>query len=143
MGAHGVQMGTRFLATSDAEFADLWKAKVVDTGDRGSLRARGLVGPARYIKTPVAQEMAETTIKFAPGTFTGVPDTLVSIPSRVLTAEMKGFAATFSGDETKSLFAGGECVQRIHDLPTSAEVIERTVKEAEDSLKKASDSYLI
>lgn len=142
LGADGVQMGTRFLATSDAEFADIWKKKVVETGDRGSLRARGMVGPARYIKTPVAQEICETTIKYAPGTFTGVPDTLRSIPSKVLMAEMKGFAATFSGDEERSLYAGGECVQRIHDLPTSAEVVERTVKEAEETLKTVSKKYL-
>ena len=135
LGGDGVQMGTRFLATQDCEFAELWKNKVVETGDRGSLRARGMVGPARYLKTPVAQEMCEVTIQYAPGTFTGVPDTLKSIPAKVLMAEMKGFAATFSGEEDKALFAGGECAQRVKDLPTAKELIERTVKEAEDILK--------
>jgi len=134
LGGDGVQMGTRFLATKDCEFADLWKNKVVDTGDRGSLRARGMVGPARYLKTPVSQEMCQVTIEYAPGTYTGVPDTLKSIPAKVLMAEMKGFAATFSGEEDKALFAGGECAQRIKDIPTAKELIERTVKEAEEIL---------
>lgn len=54
----------------------------------------------------------------------------------------KSLAATFSGDEEKSLFAGGECVQRIHDLPTSAEVVERTVKVAEETLRSSYEKYL-
>ncbi|MDY6965444.1 MAG: nitronate monooxygenase [Halobacteriota archaeon] len=141
LGADGVQMGTRFLATKDCEFADMWKNQVVETGDRGTLRARGMVGPARYLKTPVSQEICEVTIEHAPGTFTGVPDTLTSIPTRVLMAEMKGFAATFAGEEDKALFAGGECAQRIKDMPTAAELVERTVKEAEEALRSLKEKY--
>ncbi|MDY6965445.1 MAG: nitronate monooxygenase [Halobacteriota archaeon] len=141
LGADGVQMGTRFLATKDCEFADMWKNQVVETGDRGTLRARGIVGPARYLKTPVSQEMCEETIKYAPGTYTGVPDTLTSIPTKVLMAEMKGFAATFAGEEDKALFAGGECAQRIKDMPTAAELVERTMKEAEEVLKGLQTKY--
>jgi enoyl-[acyl-carrier protein] reductase II len=135
LGGQGVQMGTRFLSTKDCEFADLWKEQVVKTQDRGTLRARGMVGPARYMKNPVAQKMCEETIQYAPGTFTGVPDTLTSIPARVLTAEMKGFSATFAGDEEHALFAGGECAQRINDLPTAAELVEKIMKDAEEIIK--------
>jgi len=142
LGGDGVQMGTRFLATKDCEFADMWKEQVVKTEDRGSLRARGMVGPARYLKTAVSQDMCQTTIKFAPGTFTGIPDTLTSIPTKVLMAEMKGFAATFEGDSETALFAGGECAQRINDMPTAAELVERIMKDAEETLRGASNKYL-
>lgn len=141
LGADGIQMGTRFLATKECEFADMWKEKVVEIGDRGTLRARGIVGPARYLKTAVSQEMCEETVKYAPGTFTGVPDTLTSIPSKVLMAEMKGFAATFEGDETKALYTGGECAQRINDLPSAEELVERIIKETEETLKMLKEKY--
>jgi enoyl-[acyl-carrier protein] reductase II len=136
LGADGVQMGTRFLSTKDCEFADLWKNQVIKTGDRGTLRARGIVGPARYLKTPVSQKMCEDSVQYAPGTYTGVPDTLTSIPGRVLMAEMKGFAATFAGEEENALYAGGECAQRITDMPTAAELVERIMKETEEVIRE-------
>jgi len=141
LGADGVQMGTRFLATKECEFADMWKEKVVELGDRCTIRARGIVGPARYLKTPVSQTMCEETIKYAPGTYSGVPDTITSIPAKVVMAEMKGFAATFAGDEDKALYTGGECAQRINDMPSAAELVERTVKEAETQLKMMATKY--
>jgi len=143
LGADGIQMGTRFLATKDCEFADSWKEKVVEIGDRGTIRARGIVGPARYLKTSVSQDMCEETVKYAPGTFTGVPDTMTSIPSKLLMAEMKGFAATFEGDETKSLYTGGECAQRINDLPSAAELVERVMKETVETLKGLRERYQV
>ena len=141
LGADGIQMGTRFLATKECEFADMWKQKVVEIGDRGTIRARGIVGPARYLKTPVSQTMCEETIKHAPGTFTGVPDTITSIPARVVMAEMKGFAATFAGDEDKALYTGGECAQRVKDMPSAKDLVERTMTEAVGVLKELREKY--
>ena len=50
MGADGVLMGTRFLATQESDFHPMWKQEVVDAGDRATLVARGFVGPARWLK---------------------------------------------------------------------------------------------
>jgi NAD(P)H-dependent flavin oxidoreductase YrpB (nitropropane dioxygenase family) len=66
LGAGGVQMGTRFLATRDSDFAALWKDSIVKAEDRGTLVARGFVGPARWLKTPPSQRHAENTLKMSP-----------------------------------------------------------------------------
>ena len=50
LGADGAQMGTRFLATQESDFHQIWKEGVVAAGDRGTLVARGFVGPARWLK---------------------------------------------------------------------------------------------
>ncbi|MDD5168408.1 MAG: nitronate monooxygenase, partial [Syntrophales bacterium] len=41
LGADGAQMGTRFLATQESDFHQIWKEGVVAAGDRGTLVARG------------------------------------------------------------------------------------------------------
>ena len=46
LGADGARMGTRFLTTQESDFHQVWKEGVVAAGDRGTLVARGFVGPA-------------------------------------------------------------------------------------------------
>src|SRR4030043_431135 len=43
MGADGVLMGTRFLATQESDFHQIWKQAVVGAGDRATLVARGVL----------------------------------------------------------------------------------------------------
>jgi len=131
LGAAGAQMGTRFLATQESDFVPLWKQGVVKAGDRGSLVARGVVGPARWIRTPASVKHQEDTIKMSPGVFLGRPDDLATIPPELYQSEVDGIHATYEGDEERALIAGGECVQRIDDLPTVQEVVDRIMQEAE------------
>jgi enoyl-[acyl-carrier protein] reductase II len=91
LGACGIQMGTRFLCTKESEFMQIWKDKIVETWDRGSIRTRGFVGPARFLRSPVTVEMARLTAERAPGTYTGIPDDLKTVPPSVMTQE-KGSA---------------------------------------------------
>jgi len=137
LGGAGVQMGTRFLCTQEADFVELWKNRILKAGDRGTQVARGIVGPARYVKSPFSMEMAEMTAKHSPGVYTGRPDDMSTLPPELLLKEMEGFAAAYAEepDEAKALTAGGECAQRINDMPKVEELIERTVKEAEEILK--------
>ncbi len=136
LGAQAVQMGTRFLCTQESDFVDLWKESILKAGDRGTIVARGIVGPARYIRTPFAEEMAEVTAKYSPGVYIGRPDDLTTVPVEVLMKEMEGFMATYAGDRERALTAGGECAQRINDLPTVRELVERIMREAEETLER-------
>ncbi|MDA8137639.1 MAG: nitronate monooxygenase [Desulfobacteraceae bacterium] len=136
LGAAGVQMGTRFLATKESDFAQLWKEGVVKAGDRGTLVARGFVGPARWIKTPASIKHMENTLAKAPGVFTGVPDDGMSQGARELIEfEKDGINATYEGDESRALYAGGECAQRINDMPTVKELVDRMVREAREIIE--------
>ena len=66
-------MGTRFLATQESDFAPLWKEGIVNAEDRGTLIARGFVGPARWIRTTVSKEHQKNTLEHTPELFLDTP----------------------------------------------------------------------
>jgi NAD(P)H-dependent flavin oxidoreductase YrpB (nitropropane dioxygenase family) len=74
IGAAGAQLGTRFLATQESDFHPLWKEQVVKTQDRGTLVARGMVGPARWLRTPSSVEHQKNTLLKSPTIFLDTPD---------------------------------------------------------------------
>jgi NAD(P)H-dependent flavin oxidoreductase YrpB (nitropropane dioxygenase family) len=135
LGAAGVQMGTRFLATKESDFRDMWKEQVVKTQDRGTLVARGVVGPARWLKTPSSLEHQKNTLTMSPGVFLGAPDDFATVPLQLLRTEHAGIKAVYTGDTEKALMAGGECAQRVEDLPTVQELVDRIVKEATEIVR--------
>ncbi len=136
LGATGAQMGTRFLATKESDFHPMWKDGVVKTGDRGTLVARGFVGPARWLKTPVSLKHQENTLKMSPGVFLGRPDDYSTVPMELIQGEIEAMNAVYAGDEKKALLAGGECAQRIDDLPSVEDLVMRIVEEAEGAIAK-------
>jgi len=136
LGASGAQMGTRFLATQESDFHPMWKEGVVKAGDRGTLVARGFVGPARWLKTPVSLKHQENTLKMSPGVFLGRPDDYSTVPQELILSEIAAMNAVYAGDESKALLAGGECAQRINDLPTVEELVKSIAREAEEVLAK-------
>lgn len=62
LGAIGVQMGTRFLATRESDFVQIWKDRILKSGDRDTLVARGLVGPAGYLRNEASRELTGITV---------------------------------------------------------------------------------
>ena len=137
LGAVGVQMGTRFLSTQESDFVHIWKDNVVKAGDRSTVIARGVVGPARYIITPAATRLAELTVENCPGLFLGKPDDPFSGGSEIeelISKEIEGWIAAYKGDEEEALTPGGEVAQRIGDMPYVKELVEGIMKEAEETL---------
>ena len=143
LGAEGVQMGTRLLATKESDFPQICKDGVVKAGDRGTLIARGFVGPLRWLKNPPSIRNAENTLKMSPGVYLGRPDDLATIPPELYLNEIEGLKAVFAGDETKALLFGGECAQRIDDLPAVADLVKEIVKEASDILEALPKRFLV
>ena len=143
MGADGVQMGTRFLATEESDFCDLWKKMVVDCADGGTIIARGFVGPARWLRTNVSLEHAYNTAKDAPGSYVGVPDDFSKIPMDLLTFERVGVAATYNNDVEHAMAGAGECAQRINDLPKTKDMVEKICSETEEILKGLAAKYIV
>jgi len=142
LGADGVQMGTRFLATAESDFHQLWKEGVVAAGDRATLIARGFVGPARWIKTPRSQEHARNTLAKSPGVFLGVPDDYSTVDMSLIEFENESIRAVYDGDRDKAMYAAGEAAQRINDLPAVADLVQTVVAEAEDILRTVPASCL-
>ncbi len=142
MGADGVQMGTRFLATEESDFNPLWKKMIVDAEDGGTLVARGFVGPARWLRTPVSQEHAKNTVKNAPGSYTGEPDDYSSIPMWLIFKELEGIEATRAGDVEHAMAAAGECAQRITSLPKTKDMVDKIMADTEEIIKGIAGKYL-
>ena len=141
LGASGVQMGTRFLATKESDFVPLWKESIVEAGDRGTLIARGIVGPARWIKTPTTLDHAENTVKSSPGVYLGRPDDMADA-AELVAREREGLIAAYTGDKEKAMMAGGECAQRIDDLPPVEELVGQIMDEAEDIIRNLPKRFL-
>ena len=142
LGAVGVQMGTRFLATQECDFPELWKQHVVNAGDRCTLIARGIVGPARFLKTATSEAHAEKSIKGSPGVFLGKPDDWATIPQELLLGELKALEAVYSGDENVAMYPAGEVAQRISDMPKVKDMVEKIMREAEDTLKNLPGKFI-
>ena len=111
LGADGAQMGTRFLATQESDFHQIWKEGVVAAQDRGTLVARGFVGPARWLKTPRSDEHARNTLKKSPGVFLGTPDDYNTMDMSLIQFEIESIKATYEGNREKALMAAGEVAQ--------------------------------
>ncbi len=135
MGADGAQMGTRFLATHESDFHQIWKEGVVVAGDRGTLVARGFVGPARWLKTPRSEEHAKNTLQKSPGVYLGTPDDFSTIDMNLITYEIESLKATFEGDREKAMMAAGEAAQRINDLPKVNDMVQEIMRETESILR--------
>ena len=140
LGAVGVQMGTRFIATKEADFVSMWKDRVLKSGERDTIVARGLVGPLRYLRNEASTELAKLTIEKTPNLFLGQPD--ATLDPDLLMMELKGLEALLGDDEEKPLFYGGEVAGRINDIPSVKELIERIVNEAEEIIRKMPEKFI-
>jgi NAD(P)H-dependent flavin oxidoreductase YrpB (nitropropane dioxygenase family) len=135
LGADGAQMGTRFLATQESDFHPIWKEGVVAAGDRGTIVARGFVGPARWLKSPRSDEHARNTLQKSPGVFLGTPDDFATIDMSLIQYEVESIKAVYEGNKEKALMAAGEAAQRIKDMPRVNDMVQGIVKEAEEVLR--------
>jgi len=142
LGADGAQMGTRFLSTQESDFHQIWKEGVVAAQDRGTLVARGFVGPARWLKTPRSDEHARNTLKKSPGVFLGTPDDYNTMDMSLIQFEIESIKATYEGNREKALMAAGEVAQRINDMPKVNDMVQSIVKDAEDILRGVQKKYL-
>jgi len=127
LGAVGIQMGTRFIATQESDFEPMWKQAVVNREERQTLAGRGLFGPMRFIRNRRAEEIVERTLDDAPRFYLGEP---VESNEAILDLERSGFTDLMDGKEDTALMFGGEVVGRIHDLPTTADLINDIMTEA-------------
>ncbi len=142
LGADGVQMGTRFLATEESDFHQIWKEGVVEAGDRGTLIARGLVGPARWLRSPRSQEHARNTLEKSPGVYLGVPDDFSTIDMSLIQSEIDSINAVYRGEREKALLAAGESAQRVNDMPKVHDMVQEIAGEAEDILRNIQSKFL-
>jgi nitronate monooxygenase/enoyl-[acyl-carrier protein] reductase II len=134
LGAAGVNMGTRFLASHEAPIEDEWKQAILDASSEDTMKAdvlndiMPLPGTAGYgtvlrtIRTPFMDEWSARREEVA-----ARRDELMG-QFRTATAE---------GRRHEIVLTAGQSVGAIHDIAPVAEIIKRLVDEASAALAAA------
>lgn len=124
LGAEGINMGTRFMATKEAPIHDAVKQRLVEAGERDSvLIMRALRNTSRVFRNEVAEEVAR--IEKEKGTDFRIEDV------SDLVAGARGRNVYASGDVQEGLWSAGMVAGVIRDVPSCKELIERIVADAE------------
>lgn len=134
LGAVGVQMGTRFIATQEADFPQKWKDAIVQRAETETLVARGLFGPMRFLRNPQSLKVVDETIDGASDLYRGIP---CESTSKIQTLEFDGIRnlmnSAMGADD--SIVLGGIVTGRIHSIPTVQELVEGIMNDAERIIK--------
>jgi enoyl-[acyl-carrier protein] reductase II len=132
LGAVGVWMGTRFVASRESFSHDDYKQRIVATDDEGTTRTRCFSGkPCRVIKndTTAAWEDPDLmrTIKPFPAQFRVIGEWLGEDPY---------LAGRREGKVDVGALAAGQSSVLIHEVLTAREIVESVVAEAERALER-------
>ena len=132
LGAIGIQMGTRFIATKESDFQQMWKNALVKRSEEDTLVGRGVFGPMRFLRNVKSLEIVDETIKGASDLYRGIP---CRTTTPIMKLEMEGFSKLMDEVEDEAAFMGGSVTGRIRDIPSVKELLERIVNDAEKIIK--------
>ena len=126
LGAEAVNMGTRFLATKEAPVHAKAKQLLIAASERDTvLLLRSFHNTMRALRNPTAEKVLELERQ---GADIHQLESLIS--------GQVGRKLLESGDIDNGLLSVGQVVGLVRDIPTVRELIDRTIKEAEDVLAK-------
>ena len=127
LGAHGVNMGTRFMCTAEAPVHENVKKQIVAASELDtSLIFRTMHNTARIFKNSIADEVV-TIERANPGDFSAV---------QKLVSGQEGRKVLSDGDMDKGIWSAGQVVGLINDIPTCQDLVQRMVAEAEELIQK-------
>jgi enoyl-[acyl-carrier protein] reductase II len=119
LGAQGIFMGTRFIATKECSAHQNVKQAILDAGDTSTVTVTGTVGSLRALRTPImdrcvqmetsGSSLEERSNVYRPGYATGMVE----------------------GNATDGTFVCGAGAGLIKEIKGAAEVVRDTVKEAD------------
>jgi NAD(P)H-dependent flavin oxidoreductase YrpB (nitropropane dioxygenase family) len=136
LGADGVNMGTRFCATKECNWPQSFKQAMLDADERSTvLMFRTLHNTARVFKNKVAAEVER--IQNEKG-----KDLQFSDVQHLVMGD-RGRKAEQSGDKDGGIWTAGQVVGLINDIPTVQELMDRFMKEAEDTVKQRLNGMMI
>jgi nitronate monooxygenase len=123
MGAEGVNMGTRFLATRECPAHQAAKDKIVETPETGTVLVMESIGnPSRAMRTPWTEKILEME-----GQGATLEDLIPYISGEA------GVTGWQVGNVDKGILPAGQVIGLIDDIPTVADLIKRIVDEAAES----------
>ena len=131
LGAEGVNMGTRFMATQEAAIHQNVKEAIVKATERDTiLTNRTLKNTSRVARNAVAEEV----VRIQQDPTKTIDDV------RELVSGARGRANVLQGgDVDGGIWSAGQSQGLIHDIPTCKELVARISKQAEDIIKARLD----
>ena len=129
LGAEGINMGTRFVATREAPVHNNIKQAYVDSSERDTrLLYRPLRNTARFLKNEVTEAVLQ--IQQDKGQDLQFEDV------RELVAGPRQREAWLEGNKDRGVITTGMVVGLIDDIPSCSELVERIVTEAADIVEQ-------
>jgi len=120
LGADAVNMGTRFMCTTESPIAEQVKQQIVANDERDTeLIFRTFRNTARVAKNVISSQVVE--IERGGGGFADVQELVSGARGRVVFEQ---------GDTDHGVWSAGQVQGLIHDVPSCAELVERMVTEA-------------
>lgn len=130
LGADGVWMGTRFIATPEARTVTGYKDRLLATPEDGTVISKGYSGkPMRAIRSKWTQHIEEH------------PEDLHPFPEQMLVSMQEG-VLHLGGDEStpvdpeRECYPAGQCVGAIDSLVPAGHIVREVVAEAERTLDR-------
>ncbi|RMD81493.1 MAG: nitronate monooxygenase [Candidatus Dadabacteria bacterium] len=128
LGADGINMGTRFVATKEAPVHEGLKKALVEADERSTrLIMRTLRNTERVLHTPVVDKVLEIEAR---------GNATIADIAPYVAGEVNKREVLEQGNVEKGVMAAGQVVGLIHDIPSVKELIDRIVAEAEEIIEK-------
>lgn len=124
LGAQGVWMGTRFIASAEAHAGQPYRQAILDAADEDTVRTRCYSGkPMRVRKNSYVDDWESRPADIQPFPM----QAMVSLRN----GAMGGIGGQVEGlDPDKSCFAMGQSAGGVHEVLPAAEIVERIMAEA-------------
>ena len=128
LGADGVNMGTRFMATQEAAIHENVKKKIVENTERDTiLTNRTLRNTSRVARNAVSEEV----VKIQQDPTKTIEDV------RHLVAGVRGRTIVMqAGDMDGGIWSSGQSQGLIHDIPTCADMVRNVMAQAEAIMQR-------
>jgi NAD(P)H-dependent flavin oxidoreductase YrpB (nitropropane dioxygenase family) len=115
LGADGVNMGTRFCATVEAQIHDNVKQQIVDNTERDTIMVgRSLRNSVRVARNTISEQVAEIQ-RDPTKTFADVRELMAGVRGRENVLR--------DGDLDGGIWTAGQSQALVHDIPTCAELV--------------------
>ena len=130
LGAQGVWIGTRFIASTEAHAGQMYKDVIVASGDEDTIITRAYSGkPMRVFKNDYVADWERR------------PQDIKPFPMQAMISAQAGVMGGIGGQvdglqRDKSAFAMGQGAGAVHEVLPSAEIIRRIMTDADEIIAK-------
>lgn len=132
LGAMGVQIGTRFIATKECDFHDNVKKAILDADEYSDIVVPSFISPARCLKTPGAYKILEAQEMVNKGEFSYEEKTKMVDDALRLAEE--------EGNIENGLVGAGQNSSRINEVKSVQEVMDSMVGGAEHIIRELQEN---